>query len=131
MRLLLDTHAFLWFLAGDSSLSPAARTAMEAAKNDLLLSVASLWEMAIKVSLGKLTLPTDFEPFITSQIAANGIQLLHITPQHASMVSAMAFPANGHRDPFDRLLIAQARVEDIPVVSQDAAFDAYAVTRIG
>lgn len=131
MRLLVDTHAFLWFLAGDSSLSSAARTAMEERENDLLLSVASLWEMAIKVSIGKLALPGDYEAFITSQLSANGIQLLNITPQHAAKVSSLPFPANGHRDPFDRLLIAQALVEDLPLVSQDGAFDAYELTRIG
>jgi PIN domain nuclease of toxin-antitoxin system len=104
---------------------------MEETNNDLFLSVASLWEMAIKVSVGKLALPGDYEPFITSQLATNSIQLLNITPQHAAMVSTLAFPANGHRDPFDRLLIAQALVENIPVVSQDRAFDGYEVTRIG
>jgi PIN domain nuclease of toxin-antitoxin system len=131
MRLLLDTHAFLWFLAGDPSLSSAARAAMEETENELLLSVASLWEMAIKVSIGKLSLPGDYESFITSQLAANDIHLLDITPQHAAMVSALPFPTNGHRDPFDRLLIAQARVENIPLVSQDGALDHYAVMRIG
>ncbi len=73
----------------------------------------------------------DYEPFITSQLDANDIHLLDITPQHAAMVSGLPFPANGHRDPFDRLLIAQALVENIPLVSQDGAFDRYAVIRIG
>ena len=131
MRLLLDTHAFLWFLAGDPSLSSAARTAMEDAGNDLLMSVASLWEMAIKVSIGKLSLPGDYEQFIRSQLATNSIQLLDITLQHAARVSTLPFPVSGHRDPFDRLLIAQALVENIPVVSQDGAFDGYEVRRIG
>lgn len=131
MRLLLDTHSFLWFLAGDRSLSSVARSAMEEAENELLLSVASLWEMAIKVSIGKLSLPGDYEPFISSQLATNDIHLLDITPQHAAMVSTLPFPASGHRDPFDSLLIAQALVDNIPVVSQDGAFDRYKVMRIG
>jgi len=78
-----------------------------------------------------LSLPGDYELFISSQLAANSIQLFDITLQHAAMVRTLPFPASGHRDPFDRLLIAQALVENIPVVSQDGAFDGYKVTRIG
>ena len=128
MRLLLDTHAFLWFLSGDPSLSARARAAMEEPANDLLLSVASLWEIAIKVSLGKLTLPGDYESFLAAQLAENDIQLLGIGLAHMSRVVTLPFH---HRDPFDRLLIAQAIAEQVPIVSQDRAFDAYPVNRIG
>jgi len=96
--------------------------------NDLLLSVASLWEIAIKVSLGKLTLPSDYGSFLAAQLAENDIALLGIGLAHTSLVVTLPFH---HRDPFDRLLIAQAIAEQVPIVSQDKAFDAYPVNLIG
>ena len=100
---------------------------MEDATNDLYLSVASVWEMAIKVNLGKLTLGEPIEPFITHQLNQNGISPLSISISHVAVVAAMPLH---HRDPFDRLLAAQAQVEQMPLVSADAAFDPYGVTRL-
>jgi PIN domain nuclease of toxin-antitoxin system len=127
MRLLLDTHAFLWFIMGSSNLSPSARAMIEDEANESFLSVASLWEMAIKVSLGKLTLSAPFDALIPQQLASNGIELLGIQVAHASVVSALPFH---HRDPFDRLIIAQAQVERMPIAGADTAFDAYGVQRL-
>lgn len=127
MKLLLDTHSFLWFIAGSSHLSPQARTLIEAEENQSFLSVASLWEMAIKVSLGKLSLEQPFEPFISDQLELNGIEILGISLAHTAVIAGMPFH---HRDPFDRLLIAQAQVEQIPVVSGDLALDLYPITRL-
>jgi PIN domain nuclease of toxin-antitoxin system len=127
MRLLLDTHAFLWFIGGDEHLSPVARGLIADETNDVLLSVASLWEMAIKVSLGKLHLSAPFESLIPEQLALNAIDLLPITFAHTARVAMMPFH---HRDPFDRLLVAQSLVERMPLVSNEALFDAYSVQRI-
>jgi PIN domain nuclease of toxin-antitoxin system len=127
MRLLLDTHSFLWFISGSTNLSPTARTLIEDASNQPLLSVASLWEMAIKLSLGKLSLAQPFEVLIPQQMRLNGIKLLGIEIEHTAAVSKLPFH---HRDPFDRLLIAQAMVEQMPIVSADAAFVTYPVKRL-
>jgi len=127
MRLLLDTHAFLWFIMGSSNLSTSARAMIEDEANESFLSVASLWEMAIKVSLGKLTLSAPLDALIPQQLSLNGIELLGIQVAHAAVVSTLPFH---HRDPFDRLLIAQAVVEGMPVISADVAFDAYPVKRL-
>ena len=127
MRLLLDTHSFLWFISGSTNLSPTARTLIEDASNQPLLSAASLWEMAIKLSLGKLSLAQPFEVLIPQQMRLNGIKLLGIEIEHTAAVSKLPFH---HRDPFDRLLIAQAMVEQMPIVSADTAFDTYPVKRL-
>lgn len=127
MRLLLDTHAFLWFIMGSSNLSASARALIEDEASERFLSVASLWEMAIKVSLGKLTLSAPLDALIPQQLNLNGIDLLGIRVERAAVVSTLPFH---HRDPFDRLIIAQATVEDMPVVSVDPAFDMYAVKRL-
>ncbi|WP_437729782.1 type II toxin-antitoxin system VapC family toxin [Sorangium sp. So ce1335] len=128
MRLLVDTHAFLWFLANDPQLSTEAKRSLEEPTNDLVMSVASPWEIAIKVSLGKLSIPGDVEAFLRQHLVINDIALLDITLRHIARVSVLPFH---HRDPFDRLIVAQALVENIPIVSQDAVFDAYGVERIG
>jgi PIN domain nuclease of toxin-antitoxin system len=127
MRFLLDTHSFLWFIGGSASLSAAARTLIEDASNQSLLSMASLWEVAIKLSLGKVSLGQPFETLIPDQIRLNGIELLSIEVAHLATVAKLPFH---HRDPFDRLLIAQATVEQIPVVSSDSSFDSYGVQRL-
>ncbi len=127
MRVLLDTHAFLWFALDDARLSASAQSVMTDGGNELLLSPASYWEMAIKVSLGKYTIDEEFEPFMENQIKANGLSVLAVTVRHAAAVVALPFH---HRDPFDRLLIAQAMVEGVPLLSADANLDAYPVTRI-
>jgi len=127
MRLLLDTHSFLWFISGSPHLSRNARTLIEDVSNQPFLSVASLWEMAIKLSLGKLSLSEPFEVLLPEQMRLNGINLLGIEMEHTALVAKLPFH---HRDPFDRLLIAQAMVERIPIVSADTAFDAYDVKRL-
>lgn len=127
MRLLLDTHSFLWFIGGSASLSPTARTFIEDVDNQPLLSMASLWEMAIKLSIGKLSLGKPFERLIPEQMRLNGIELLQIEIPHIIVVTKLPFH---HCDPFDRLLIAQAMVEQISIVSSDPAFDSYSIKRL-
>ena len=127
MRLLLDTHSFLWFIGGHSNLSATARSLIEDPANQSFVSVASLWEMAIKVSLGKLTLKSPFETLVPQQLQPNGFGLLAITVDHLASVISLPFH---HRDPFDRLLVAQATVEQMPLVGRDLAFDAYGIQRL-
>lgn len=127
MRLLIDTHAFLWLISNDRQLTQRSRELLEDGENDLLLSVASLWEMAIKQSIGKLELDAPFSSFISEQLALNSVAVLDITMEHLSVVATLA---RHHRDPFDRLIIAQAIEESLPVVSIDEKFDAYPVERL-
>ena len=126
MKLLVDTHAFLWFVAGDSKLSGAARRALEAADAELHLSAASVWEMAIKSGLGRLTLPAPVTQYVADKAKA-GLQVLPVEWVHAAAVERLPFH---HRDPFDRLLIAQAQIERLPVVTRDRVFRRYGVTVI-
>jgi PIN domain nuclease of toxin-antitoxin system len=125
MKLLLDTHTFLWFINNSPELSSSAADLLES-DVDLLLSMASLWEIAIKVSLNKLTLPDNYERFIPQQITLNNIEILTITFEHLTVVSRLPFH---HRDPFDRLLIAQSMSENFQIVSVDTQFDRYGVSR--
>jgi PIN domain nuclease of toxin-antitoxin system len=127
MNILLDTHAFLWFVGGDPSLSRKARNAIEARENTSLLSMASAWELSIKSSIGKIVFNEPFETFLPEQLRINGIGLFNIEWPHVSQVHSLPFH---HRDPFDRLIIGQALVEDMAVVSNDGQFDAYGVKRI-
>ena len=127
MKVLLDTHTFPWFFGGSSQLSPVARTIIEDDANTVFLSLASLWELAIKTSLGKFRLGQPFEQFILQQLTPYDITLLDIAFRHITAVATLPLH---HRDPFDRLLIAQAMVERVPLISADTAFDAYAVGRI-
>lgn len=127
MRLLLDTHSFLWFIIGSPKLSEHARALIEDEANERFLSVASLWEMAIKLSLGKLILSTPFDVLIPQQLALNGIEQLNITIDHCAAIATLPFH---HRDPFDRLIIVQAMVEGMSILGSDAAFDAYPVKRL-
>lgn len=126
MRILLDTHAFLWFVLGDGKLSRTARTEIESSSNEKLVSPASFWEIAIKISIGKYTLPQPYEQFIQRAIHGNGFVILPIEPRHAAALTSLPFH---HRDPFDRLLIAQVMVEQMPIVSGDVVFDDYPITR--
>ena len=127
MRVLLDTHALLWFSLDDARLSAGAKSAIMDRGNDLLVSPATLWEVAIKVSLGKYELEEEFTAFFSRVLAAYSMTLLPVTVEHAATVARLPFH---HRDPFDRLLVAQAICGGIPIVSTDRALDAYSVTRI-
>lgn len=127
MRLLLDTHAFLWFLLNDSQLSNMAEGIIADPGNDIEISPATYWEIAIKIGLGKYSLPEPLDVFMEREIAANQFRILAIEPRHVAPLTSMPFH---HRDPFDRLLIAQAMVEQIPIVSCDRVFDDYPVTRL-
>lgn len=127
MRLLVDTHAFLWWIADDTSLSQKARDAIADPENECLLSAASAWEIAIKASLGKLALDEEVGRFVPEQLALNAFGVLPIELGHAVRVASLPFH---HRDPFDRLLAAQALEEKIAVVTADAVFRRYGVTRI-
>lgn len=127
MNILLDTHSFIWFVEDNPSLSPRARMLIEEPANDVFLSIASVWEMAIKFSLRKLDLEQPFDLFIPNQLLLNDITLLDITVSHTLRVATLPFH---HRDPFDRLRVAQSLVEEMPFVSMDDAFDAYGVNRL-
>ena len=127
MTLLLDTHAFLWFCQGESSLSTRARDLLRDPAQRKLLSVASCWEIAIKAGLKKLTLGEPSRIYLSAALARTGFEILPITLEHATAVETLSM---NHKDPFDRLLIAQAIVENLPVVSGDVVFDAYPVKRL-
>jgi PIN domain nuclease of toxin-antitoxin system len=119
-RLLVDTHALLWWLTDDAGLSDAAREALADPANDVLVSPASVWEIAIKRALGKLSAPDD----LPDHIAAQGFGWLPVGPEHAWHVRDLP---RHHGDPFDRLVVAQALSEQIPIVSADARLRAYGV----
>ena len=127
MRLLLDTHTLIWFDAGDSKLSTTARILIEDEDNHKLVSIASIWEMAIKESKGLLNLSVPFEDYIRQILSLEDFNLLNINLYHLNAIVTMPFH---HKDPFDRLLIAQSMVERIPILSKDSAFDAYSINRI-
>jgi PIN domain nuclease of toxin-antitoxin system len=123
VRLLVDTHAFLWFLAGDRRLSAAARRAIEEADGEWWLSAASVWEMSIKSSLGRLTLPAPADEYIADKVR-QGLQVLSVDWPHAAAVERLPFH---HRDPFDRLIVAQALADRLAIVTKDAIFGEYGV----
>jgi PIN domain nuclease of toxin-antitoxin system len=127
MSLILDTHSFLWFIMGSPRLSGNARALIEDDTHEKRLSTASLWEMAIKLSLGRLTLAEPFGVLIPQQLRVSGIEILNVEIAHLAVLTTLPFH---HRDPFDRLIIAQAIVEQCPIVSVDPAFDAYSVERL-
>lgn len=124
MRLLLDTHTFLWFIDGSEKLSTYARGLIEDPGNERHLSVGSLWEIAIKVSMGKLKVPLPLTRLVKEHVEGNAIALLSLQPEHLDVQRELPFH---HRDPFDRLIIAQAMAEEMKVVGYDAEFDMYPV----
>jgi PIN domain nuclease of toxin-antitoxin system len=126
VRLILDTHALLWFEGGDRRLSAAARTAIEAYENERLISAASVWEMAIKASRGRLELPSSVAAWVSEKTSA-GYGLLHVTAADAAAVETLPWH---HRDPFDRLLAAQAVSHGCALVSRDRQFRKYGVKLI-
>ena len=127
MNLLLDTHAFLWFMEGSERISRRAREAIEGASGVRVLSVASAWEMAIKASLGKLALAKPLGELLPPLLADAGIELLPIEMADIARVATLPFH---HRDPFDCLLIARALTEKLNIVSADGAFTAYGVNLV-
>ncbi len=124
MKLLLDTHAFIWWDSDPSLLSPHALSLCKNRKNRLVLSVASVWEMQIKLNLGKLKLTLPLSQVIDSQRQTNGIEILPIKLEHVLALEKLSLH---HKDPFDRMLIAQALVEDVVVISGDPVFGKYSV----
>lgn len=126
MDVLLDTHALLWFLAGDAKLSAVARRVIEDPANRAYVSVASIWEMAIKSSIGKLTLEGGVAAFVAANVLPT-FDILEIQAAHALAVETMPWH---HNDPFDRLLVAQATLESLRLVTQDTNIGKYAVTII-
>ena len=127
MRLLLDTHTFIWFVIDSPKLSNSVKYQIEDENNEKLISTASIWEIAIKQSTGKLFFGLPFRVLIEEQLNANNIALLKINLEHIEVVATLPFH---HRDPFDRLIIAQAMVEKIPILSVDSVFDAYSIQRL-
>jgi PIN domain nuclease of toxin-antitoxin system len=126
VKLLLDAHALLWFLDDDPILIATANALIEDPHNHKLVSIATCWEIAIKVGLRKLDLGEPAATFLPREIAANHFDLLPIELRHATMVEMLP---HHHRDPFDRLLVAQAMIESIPIVSVDTLLDAYGIQR--
>ena len=124
MSLLLDTHAALWFFQTDPRLPASTRERIEESGTDAHVSIATLWAIAIKVSLHKLTLPDEFETLFPSSIPESGLTLLPINVAHLAAVRRLE---HHHRDPFDRLLIAQAKIEAMTLVTCDPHFPAYGV----
>lgn len=127
MRLLLDTHAFLWWAGDAPGLTSRARKIIADPQNECFLSLASCWEMAIKASLEKLKLTQPVERFVTEQLHENGFRLLGIELAHVAKVESLPFH---HRDPFDRLIVAQALSEKMTIVSADKTLSEYGVKRI-
>lgn len=127
MKLLLDTHAFLWFILDDSHLSNTASALICDPSNQIFVSPATHWEIAIKIGLGKYQLPEPFDTFMTRQIEANRFEILPVEIRHTARLIGLPFY---HRDPFDRLLAAQTLADQLALVSRDEIFDAYGVLRL-
>ena len=124
MKLLLDTQVWLWMQAEPDRLGPEARRLLEDTRNALLLSAASSWEMAIKYALGKLDLPESPDTYVPDRMRRSGVTPLPVAHGHAVAVASLP---HHHRDPFDRLLVAQAAVERLPLMTTDPVFDRYDV----
>lgn len=127
MQLLLDTHAFLWWLDGDRRLPPKVRALLADGENEAHVSAASVWEITIKARLGKLPGATAVAADVPAAISSQGFSSLSISAAHAQRAGSLPGP---HRDPFDRMLIAQSVLEALPIVSVEAVFDEYGVIRV-
>jgi PIN domain nuclease of toxin-antitoxin system len=127
MQALLDTHALLWWLSDDRALTKRARTMIGDPANSVLVSAASAWEIATKVRLGKLPTAADLAADFAGHLQREAFQMLEISWDHAIRAGLLPGP---HKDPFDRMLIAQAQAENIPIVSNEAVFDTYGVRRL-
>lgn len=124
---LLDTHTFIWFATGDLQISELAKSKIDDPAVRIYLSTVSVWEMAIKSSIGKLNLKKPLKELVQEQITLNKYYVLDVGLAHSFQVQSLPF---FHKDPFDRTLIAQAIVEGLPVLGKDAIFDAYEVNRV-
>lgn len=124
MKFIADTHAFIWFVTDSPRLSAPAKKLFESSDSERFLSVASIWEIAIKTSLGKLSFDRPLEQFLPEQIALNSVRLLDISFSHAMRIADLPFH---HRDPFDRMIVAQGLVENLPILSNDETLNAYGV----
>jgi PIN domain nuclease of toxin-antitoxin system len=127
VRLLLDTHTLLWWLDGDRRLSRQARDVIADEDNEVWVSAASAWELATKARLGKLAGALDVASDVAGSLTRQGFLELPITVLHAQRAGGMRID---HRDPFDRMLIAQAQIEDLPIVTNEERFDGFGITRI-
>jgi len=127
VRVLLDTHALLWWFSDDPALTRAARKIIADTKNTLVVSAASAWEIATKVRLGKLPTGASLAGDFTGYIERERFQLLSISVEHALRAGLLP---GAHRDPFDRMLIAQAQADNLPILSKEVIFDAYGLRRI-
>jgi PIN domain nuclease of toxin-antitoxin system len=126
-RILIDTHTFLWFIGDDLKLSNTAKHILENQARDTYLSIVSLWEMAIKVRIDKLKLPRPYNLYIPEQLTLNAITILDLTYDHVEQTVAMPLD---HREPFDRVIAAQALVEGLPLLSIDSKLDVFGIERI-
>jgi PIN domain nuclease of toxin-antitoxin system len=127
LRVLLDTHALLWWLSDDAALTRSARRTIADTKNTMIVSAASAWEIATKVRLGKLPTANDLAADFSGHLDRDGFQLLAISAEHGTRVGLLPGP---HKDPFDRMLIAQAQAENMPIISNEILFESYGVRRI-
>jgi len=127
MRLLIDTHALIWYVDQDHLLTPTARAAIDDPSNDILVSAATIWEIAIKVGIRKFALSQPYRTWMDQALTDLAASVLPITVEYSDAQASLPYH---HGDPFDRLMIAQAMTDGLPIVSIDAAFDAYGVRRI-
>ncbi|MEA2680865.1 MAG: hypothetical protein QOK03_2587 [Candidatus Binataceae bacterium] len=124
MRALLDTHAFLWWINDDARLSDRCRAIISSGANEILFSAVSAWEIAVKAGIGRLTIPGDLETYTLAQVSRNRFEVLSISLSHALRASRL--PPH-HKDPFDRMLIAQAQVERVTILTGDAQIARYPI----
>jgi len=124
MRALLDTHAFLWWISDDARLSDRCRAIISSGVNEILFSAVSAWEIAVKVGIGRLAVPGDLENYTMEQVSRNRFEVLPISISHALRVSRLP---NHHKDPFDRMLVAQAQVEKVTILTSDAQIARYPI----
>lgn len=124
MKYLLDTHAFLWFISNDNRLSKKANALIRDRSNELYFSSASAWEISIKAGLGRLSIKDEMESFLLDQLSENGILSMPITIPHAAYISKLP---EIHKDPFDRILVAQSIIEEMPLISRDRTVKKYDV----
>jgi PIN domain nuclease of toxin-antitoxin system len=127
LRALLDSHALLWWILDDSALTPTAREAISGMNNTILVSAASAWELAIKLRAGKLPEAAELISNFSIEVDREGFQLLPISAEHAIRAGLLPGP---HKDPFDRMLIAQSQAENVPIVSNKVVFESYGVRRL-